>query len=102
MGWREVLALHAECETLRTESDEMPVKLGARVLSMTADLRIAFARELLAGTGRVVARDVSTLDPAKDPMPHMTSGRDYGWRGCHADGWNACRAAMLEPDDAGG
>jgi hypothetical protein len=29
MGWREVLALHAECETLTTESEEIPAKLGA-------------------------------------------------------------------------
>ena len=85
MGWREVLALHAECEALTTESDEMPAKLGARVLSMTTELRIALARELLEGTGRVVARDVG-----EKLVPQ--------WRqdACLADGWNACRAAMLK------
>ena len=55
MGWREVLALHAECETLRSDDENVAAKLGARVLAMTDDLKIALARELLAGTGRVVA-----------------------------------------------
>jgi hypothetical protein len=43
--------------------------------------RIALARELLAGTGRVVARDVGELSANFDDNTR--------------DGWNACRAAMM-------
>lgn len=115
MGWREVIAASqydwdmgivggsqptwAEYRERDLENAALYETCGnchaAALLAMPASDRIALARELLAGTGRVVARDVETLDPRVSAMPHMVSGDSYGWRGCHADGWNACRAAML-------
>lgn len=50
--------------------------------------RIALARELLEGTGRVVARDVPRRT---DPV---FGDRANGFN----EGWNACRSEMLEPN----
>jgi hypothetical protein len=50
------------------------------LLAMPTPDRIALARELLAGTGRVVARDVG---------PELDCGLEF------ETGWNACRAAMM-------
>jgi len=47
--------------------------------------RIALARELLAGTGLVVAKDVGEL-PAASVQGSVAV----------VETWNACRAAMLE------
>lgn len=52
-------------------------------LQMPPADRIALARELLAGTGRVVARDVDAPEIATS------------W---FAGGWVACRATMLADD----
>jgi hypothetical protein len=52
--------------------------------------RLALARELLAGTGRVVAR-VPDAQPVGD-----VDDTGYDWN----DGWNACRAAMMGEGDA--
>ena len=49
------------------------------ILAMPAPDRIALARELLEGTGRVVARDVPVSNKA-EPW----------W-----SGWNACRGSMM-------
>jgi hypothetical protein len=60
-----------------------------QLLAMPAPDRIALARELLAGTGRVVARNVPLLNSdlfdgaSNDAKPFR-------------NGWNACRAAMME------
>jgi hypothetical protein len=51
------------------------------IAKQPVDERIALARALLAGTGRVVARDAGGRDGVE--------GDDWD------DGWNACRAAML-------
>jgi hypothetical protein len=68
MGWREAL-------------DDRPSEYALMEL-LPAD-RIALARELLAGTGRVVARDVGEIPNDE-------------WGGVsRAAGWNACRAAMM-------
>jgi hypothetical protein len=81
MGWREnvrVVALLDQAAQSMREIDtfgHMP----------TAD-RIALARELLANTGRVVAREVDAMAYADDLDPAVNG---------HRDGWNACRAAML-------
>lgn len=52
--------------------------------------RVARARELLEGTGLVLARDVGTWKARPD-----------GTYTDAAKGWNACRAAMLDPDFVG-
>jgi len=57
------------------------------LISMPAPDRIALARELLAGTGRVVARDVGEQ--------YLELDDNRMW--CH--GWNACRAAMMQDRD---
>ncbi len=56
--------------------------------AMSALDRIARARELLAGTGRVVAKEVCVGD---DPNDNPTAA---AW----ARGWDACRAAMMATD----
>lgn len=56
--------------------------LLARLMEEPPADRIALARELLAGTGRVVAREVAII-AAKDTPPLFVMG------------WNAARAAML-------
>lgn len=130
MGWREVIAASqydwdmgivggsqptwAEYRERDLENAVLYETCGnchaAALLAMPAAARIAMARELLAGTGRVVARDVGTTKP--DAVPWR-----YGdlWEGVqedadeenldaicngYADGWNACRAAMLADPDA--
>lgn len=81
MGWREDAELHKALRYLchGVGSNE---EVFAALLSMPAPARIAFARELLAGTGRVVARDVYV----PERYPSGSRARD---------GWNACRAAMM-------
>lgn len=58
-----------------------PPSLAQALLDMPTADRIALARELLARTGRVVARDVG---------PWPVAGHKQ-----RATGWNACRAAMM-------
>jgi hypothetical protein len=55
------------------------------ILAMPAPDRIALARELLEGTGMVVAREVGKRHEGR-------TGFD------EAVGWNACRAAMMGDD----
>jgi hypothetical protein len=81
MGWRDVLAGLIGFTT----GPSLPYRretVECALLAMPAPARIALARELLAGTGRVVARDVEEYGPEYDDA---TRG-----------GWNACRAAMME------
>lgn len=92
MGWREAACCPSGCDSAvgRTHSCQADWRGPLRMREMqklpTPD-RIALARELLEGTGRVVARDVG-----EKLVPQ--------WRqdACLADGWNACRAAMLKED----
>lgn len=65
-------------------------------LDMPDPARIALARELLKGTGRVVAREVE-----KHHERQWIAGRFSFREACAQDlgrdeGWNACRAAMME------
>ena len=81
MGWRDwmrnhVIAAHGVNPSV-TEPD-----LAAALLAMPTPDRIALARELLVGTGRVVAEPIDRR--------HTTTPVD----GYNA-GWNAARAAML-------
>lgn len=84
MGWREEIETAIQAGAL----DNDPVKrTGALAILAALELppanRIALARELLAGTGRVVARDVDAPEIATS------------W---FAGGWVACRATMLADD----
>lgn len=91
--WREVLAQafrDCELDEFNIYERELALLCGERLLAMPLADRIAFARELLAGTGRVVARDVGERGSERE---------SEGWPGPN-DGWNACRAAMLADPDA--
>lgn len=110
MGWREVIAASqydwdmgivggsqptwAEYRERDLENAALYETCGnchaAALLAMPASDRIALARELLAGTGRVVARDVGRS------VYKSSTEYDDGNR----NGWNACRAAMLADPDA--
>jgi hypothetical protein len=95
MGWREVLEEAEIASDFRPGGSEQLGFINAGrvadwLLAMPTPDRIALARELLAGTGRVVARDVEEL------LAYLPANSAL------LLGWNACRAAMLEPDDAGG
>ena len=112
MGWREVIAASqydwdmgivggsqptwAEYRERDLENAVLYETCGnchaAALLAMPASDRIALARELLAGTGRVVARDAFIL--TSDAM-----GGAHGVE-LYCNGWNACRAAMLGDGDA--
>jgi hypothetical protein len=87
MGWRD--AVDKACRST-IAGDELADAIHAGEISPTD--RIALARELLKGTGRVVARDVPAAIIPEHPL----------MQNVQAVGWNACRAAMLAPDDAGG
>lgn len=101
MGWRE--DQWAELQGVIANLEHKPVADAVIMATLrrvsealradipTAD-RIAFARELLAGTGRVDARDVGQRISYRRPREPLN----------YQDGWNACRAAMLAPDDASG
>ena len=83
MGWRSSYTRILE----RDEPDGITYaalkRVEAAMLSMPHPDRIALARELLEGTGRVVARDVDAPEIATS------------W---FAGGWVACRATMLADD----
>lgn len=85
-GWRDELARVMETAH-RNPTPLTPETFLAFAARWSAPARIALAREMLKGTGRVVARDVG-LKPHDDWGDIITDAR--------ADGWNACRAAMLE------
>ena len=93
MGWREATQAAAENATFMTDEGGYAIgkhSLAQQLLTMPDADRIALARELLAGTGRVVARDVG---PAR-----MEGVFDYDHG--RMDGWNECHAAMLGDGDA--
>ena len=80
MGWRDAFA---------SNMGETHARVGDAVralLAMPPADRIAMARELLAGTGCVVVRDVG------EQYLELDDNR------MHAHGWNACRAEMLGDD----
>lgn len=94
MGWRKVLAQTlADAQNDNGDGTRSDVYyppnpraaawVETALRAMPAPDRIALARELLAGTGRVVARDVPG-SVICDPW----------WMG-----WDACRQAMLPKDD---
>ena len=78
MGWREVLVRGVAAGEVEIERERLMVRVA---LKWPPADRIALARELLAGTGRCVAREVGAWPVAGHKQ--------------HADGWNACRAAMM-------
>ena len=98
MGWREVIAASqydwdmgivggsqptwAEYRERDLENAALYETCGnchaAALLAMPASDRIALARELLAGTGRVVARDVARGEDMITPEPRG------GWTGTPA------------------
>lgn len=82
MGWRERMVEAAEAADPGYGGCINEGELAEGVLAMPEPDRIALARELLAGTGRVVAEPVDRR--------HTTTPVD----GYNA-GWNAARAAML-------
>lgn len=85
MGWREEL----EDEFAATGSGwpgTRAERAMARILDMPPADRIALARELLAGTEWVPARDVEIVSVFDE------YNQDWDM------GWNACRAAMLGED----
>ena len=93
MGWREATQAAAENATFMTDEGGYAIgkhSLAQQLLTMPDADRIALARELLAGTGRVVARDVGRS------VYKSSTEYDDGNR----NGWNACRAAMLADPDA--
>lgn len=85
MGWREVIIQtvwdYTGCTDMRAETTCAGIE--DRLAEMPPPDRIALARELLEGTGRVVARDVDAPEIATS------------W---FAGGWVACRATMLADD----
>lgn len=85
MGWREALRRLLEMAHHNPTPFEANTFM-AFVADWPAPDRIALARELLAGTGLVVARDVGEC-PSSDAMYPLYKG-----------GWENCRAAMLKDD----
>ena len=75
MGWRD---------ELDARTWHIAALIPDRLLAMPVPDRIALARELLAGTGRVVAKDVGKWHPQANGVLSVS-----------AKGWNGCRAAML-------
>jgi hypothetical protein len=89
MGWREVLDTVLEWELPERVRKDVADEWHKRILAMPPADRIALARELLAGTGFVVARMAQAFPsdvPADVPIVQHNAYRR---------GWNACRAAML-------
>ena len=100
MGWREVLGLIVADNISGDRRRGYVIehaRIGRALLDMPAADRIALARELLAGTGRVVAvvprRAPSSVECQTDPKSEALLRAQFG-------GWNLCRAAMLIDDTA--
>lgn len=98
MGWRKAAAMCAEleCGVVDDEYRVEPDMFAERLLEMVPELRIALARELLAGTDRVVTRDVAEHDADVHGNPY--SGYRDGEGSieyAYSNGWNAARSAML-------
>lgn len=120
MGWREVIAASqydwdmgivggsqptwAEYRERDLENAALYETCGnchaAALLAMPDADRIALARELLAGTGRVVARDVAHLEGTGELMVADNKRMAEAMRWARLAGWNTCRAAMLADPDA--
>jgi hypothetical protein len=94
MGWRDDADLEKALRYL-THGVGSNEEVFAALLAMPPADRIALARELLAGTGRVVAREVRRVEREDAPEPNQIDGDDDAW----VNGWNACRAAMMQDRD---
>ena len=88
MGWREEFA--NTFDVLRNGQLGTTEDALAWLLSLPPADRIALARELLQGTGRVVARDVGEWP---DKRAQLSDAQGY-----YRAAWNACRAKMLEDE----
>jgi hypothetical protein len=85
MGWRDAFVRVLEDGEPNGLTYGHCQQVADALLAMPPTNRIALARELLANTGRVVAREVGESD---DTGPNATTA-------AMVHGWNACRAAML-------
>jgi len=87
MAWRDVITQtvwdYTGCSDTRGEATGDAI--ASKLQDMPIPDRVALARELLAGTGLVVAKDVGEL-PAASVQGSVAV----------VETWNACRAAMLE------
>lgn len=72
---------------------ELADKVAGWAIAMPAADRIALARELLEGTGRVVAKNCEEADVINSPRPEVLT---IHLLAAFNGGWNAARAAMLE------
>lgn len=107
MGWREVITQtvwdYTGCTDARAETTCAGIE--DRLADMPAPDRIALARELLAGTGMLIGpweftrEQLAKLDD--NAINRIEGTRAYRYMLMVADP-EGCRAAMLEPDDAGG
>ena len=94
MGWREALE-----EQLWALCDGCRIEVRSSLFAMPTPDRIALARELLEGTGRVVARELEEVAT----VPYISGANSaYSYNAGYSDGHNACRAAMLAPDAGDG
>lgn len=104
MGWREKLADVAKAAVFWCDGKpdrNLAAALSEDVLTFPLSDRIELVRELLAGTGWVVAVTTPETVPwrygdAWDGIQDAATEEalDALCNG-YADGWNACRAAML-------
>jgi hypothetical protein len=80
MGWREVIIQtvwdYTGCTDARAETTAAGIE--DRLADMPPADRIALARELLAGTGRVVARELEPFTEDREQQP-FERGFDAGW-----------------------
>ena len=91
MGWRDVLKRSMGGGETMSDATHLAVSC---LLAMPPADRIALARELLAGTGRVVARDPGECGAREIlivPVPGVASPFKRGF----LTGFKTCRAAML-------
>lgn len=98
MGWREALRRLLEMAHHNPTPFEANTFM-AFVADWPAPDRIALARELLEGTGRVVARDVAAIEGVGELMVADNDRMRHAMVAARAAGWNACRAAMLGDDE---
>lgn len=109
MGWREMEMARVAGAIMNTVLDNRQ-KGSTRtadavlreLLDMPVDIRIALARELLEGTGRVVARDVAKEDDSRWVGGEMSLRESSAFAIGRMQGHNACRAAMLANDAGDG
>lgn len=91
MGWRSEYTRILERDDANGLTYANLKRVETALLTMPMADRIVLARELLEGTGRVVARDVGEMQTPGDRWD------DAAW--ARQESHNACRAAMLADDD---